>query len=120
MLVARGCASGIDFFIDLIHKLSITNQNTLSGFYLNLLINGVCPVCLNGLNGVVFNDNFIYDYLHAELVCKQCGAVVSDSTIPTLKDIEYTIKSESKLRKSVKEPPEDIYITEIKKVLESF
>ena len=81
------------------------------GSLMNLLINGVCPICFNGLNGVVFNDNFIYDSFHAERVCKQCGTVVSDSTIPTLNDIEYIIKSELKVRKSVNESPENTYIT---------
>lgn len=60
---------------------------------MNILLDGfVCPNCFNKIdnenNGDV-NKAFTYDNAKDELYCNKCGMVLKDSTIPTLKTLEY-------------------------------
>lgn len=61
-----------------------------------IFINGhpVCPEC--------YGNDFITDLFHAEIYCSQCGLVVKDNTIGTIRTEQYLKARQDNIDREIK------------------
>lgn len=58
----------------------------------------ICPEC--------YSDNLITDYEKTEVICSDCGLVVKDGSITTIKQKEYFYNKEKEIMKELKQYPQ--------------
>lgn len=58
----------------------------------------ICPEC--------YSDKLKVDYKHKEVICSECGLIVADNELTTIKQKDYFYNKEKEVLKDLKQYPQ--------------